>query len=102
MRFGGDQQQGDPLGDRRLHHHHDARCDPLADRRQRARETYWDNRQYAETAALDEAIETATRVNITEDVIAAAVEVGDLAQGTKNAWRTLAAAFRAAGFEVEE
>lgn len=90
--------------------------DLVADRRQRAREAFDDvwskpgrdllgpGSGWAERLqhAREEAIETATRVKITEDVIAAAVEVGDLTQGTKGAWRTLAAAFRAAGFEVEE
>jgi hypothetical protein len=99
-----------------LHHHHDERCEwppgadtiaataNLLDRRQRAREAYWDDMRglSMRTEGIEAAIETATRVRITEDVIAAAVEVGDLAQGTKGAWRTLAAAFRAAGFEVEE
>lgn len=76
----------------------------LVDRRQRAREAFHDTfagEYNTSSDALDEAIETATRVDITEEVIAAAVEAGDLTQGTKGAWRTLAAAFRAAGFEVE-
>jgi hypothetical protein len=83
--------------------------DPLADRRQRAREASYDGVEPCEVCGkihasgdVEAAIEAATRVKITEDVIAAAVEVGDLTQGTKGAWRTLAAAFRAAGFEVEE
>ena len=76
----------------------------LTDRRQIAREAFYDRCDTGGmvNTAINEAIETATRVRITEDVIAAAVEVGDLTQGTKVACRTLAAAFRAAGFEVEE
>lgn len=76
-------------------------CYALADRRQRARETYYDtcvagrDRVEGSAIALDAAIETATRVRITPEVRAAALAADNIDDG-------LIAAFRAAGFEVEE
>lgn len=85
-------------------------CKPaaaLADRRQRAREAYYDELSggsiesgtdpvdvFAE--ALDAAIETATRVRITPELLATM----DPAIGNREA--RLRAAFEAAGFEVEQ
>lgn len=77
-------------------------CYALADRQQRAREAYYDRYALgdnigggARKAALREAIETATRVRITPEVRAAALAADNIDDG-------LIAAFRAAGFEVEE
>jgi hypothetical protein len=67
--------------------------DPLEDRRQRAREVYADSRGGWE---LDEAIEVATQVKITEDIWRA-TGLPELA-----ARAVVSAAFRAAGFEVVE
>jgi hypothetical protein len=86
----------------------------LADRRQRAREAFHDTfaGEYSTTAdALDATIETATRVRVTPEVLAAfgaARRVPSKTSrpigGTPHARRIagLIAAFRAAGFEVEE
>lgn len=80
-----------------------------ADRRQRAREAYYDSTagsggQEGSAIALEDAIETATRVRITPEIeaayVAAAYGVHD--QVTAAIVPGLAAAFRAAGFEVEE
>jgi len=85
--------------------------DPLGDRRQLAREAYYDRYELgdniggsARRAALRECIETATRVRITPEVVAVAEgEAGDsIEQDPRWMNRALAAAFRAAGFEVEE
>ncbi len=68
----------------------------LGDRRQAVLEAYFDN-------DIDEAIETATRVQITPEIIDAAVNSS--ARGHKiseNGYRAIIkAAFEAAGFEVE-
>lgn len=87
---------------------------PLADRRQRAREAYHDYLSRVETVtgmpAVEEAIEVATRVKITPDIVAAA-RAGWAAPEDAGNWLTdpgpretarLVAAFRAAGFEVIE
>jgi hypothetical protein len=100
---------GTPGCPRELHHHHDERCEPpgaeaLAERRQRAREAgqdrYDPDRDGGAIFAdcLDEAIETATRVRITDEIMSAAVRASSIVL-TKDA---LAAAFAAAGFEVED
>lgn len=76
----------------------------LLDRRQRAREAYYDRVSLPEShepAALDEAIETATRVRVTPEIVAALRHV-TLARGSEQLSEIAAAAFRAAGFEVEE
>jgi hypothetical protein len=79
-------------------------ADALDDRRQRAREAYYDRYALgdniggsARKAAVSECIEIATRVRITPEIVAAAEASGDYAYVDM-----LAAAFRAAGFEVEE
>jgi hypothetical protein len=82
--------------------------DPLAERRQRAREAYHDGLASIDTTtgmpAVEDAIETATRVRITPETVVAfedqeADRCCDCGSNTKAG---LAAAFRAAGFEVEE
>jgi len=91
------------------------RVDPLDDRRQRAREAYYDRYSLgdhiggsARKAAIRECIETATRVQITPEVLAAAREAWRAADGSwtedpgPRETARLAAAFRAAGFKVEE
>lgn len=75
----------------------------LADRRQRAREAFYDGMPARRTesvpAALAEAIEVATRVKITRDI----VEAAELADDDGAAYvNVIAAAFAAAGFEVVE
>lgn len=68
------------------------------DRRQRAREAGWDAadlRDHTEVPNIETAIETATRVKITPEIQAAIY-------GHETDEEALAAAFRAAGFEVEE
>jgi hypothetical protein len=77
----------------------------LNDRRQRSREAFWDTSGGLMSGARDgveEAIETATRVRIDEEMIAAAAEFAAAPGSAKGVYRMLAAAFRAAGFEVEE
>lgn len=69
----------------------------LENRRQNAREAYWDNREGAEVAAIEEAIGAATRVRITPEIIAATGLKPELA-----ARAVLMAGFEAAGFEVVE
>lgn len=73
----------------------------LADRRQRAREAFHDARaaaavEFAEHG-LDEAIETATRVRVTPEIVEAS-----MAEPFITTAEALARAFRAAGFEVEQ
>jgi hypothetical protein len=106
--------RGTPECPTNLHHHHDARCvSPFDDRRQRAREAFDDamtplpqdvvahptleREGWAERLlrARETAIETATRVQITDEVLHALL-------GTPGTIDGLAAAFRAAGFEVVE
>jgi hypothetical protein len=90
----------------------------LADRRQRAREAYWDSFggppvgvNTMSGAAIETAIETATRVRITPEIIKAARAGWLAASEERTSWTEepgprqygrLKAAFRAAGFEVEE
>jgi hypothetical protein len=80
----------------------------LDDRRQNAREAFHDTfaGEYNTTSdALDEAIETATRVDITEDMITTTFRTVEyLTRVPLTAWairHLLVDAFRAAGFEVE-
>jgi hypothetical protein len=81
--------------------------DALAARRQRAREAAHDAAPYLVrtgpgVAAIDEAIETATRVQITDEVLDAGYPSVLTERDRKLCRPLLAAAFRAAGFEVEE
>lgn len=80
----------------------------LDERRQRAREAYWDNGgRYNDPDGHPEgaeaAIETATRVRITPEIAEAACTQAGIGPGNiKRMLPIIAAAFRAAGFEVEE
>jgi hypothetical protein len=88
-----------------------ASCDihstsPLAERRQRAREAFHDASPVMDSDIIDqvhgaaeEAIETATRVRVTPEIIQAFVEAPDDPEDIAG---PIEAAFRAAGFEVEE
>lgn len=82
--------------------------DPLADRRQRAREAGMD--AYADVLAVPssydravnavtDAVETATRVRVTPEILQAARRGSSIGFETHQA---IVAAFRAAGFEVED
>jgi hypothetical protein len=85
--------------------------DPLADRRQRAREAAYDGIELCGQCGkihgagdVEEAIEAAIRVKLTPEIVVAfedqeADRCCDCGANTKAG---LAAAFRAAGFEVEE
>ena len=79
---------------------------PLADRRQRAREAYHDGLANIDTTtgmpAVEDAIETATRVRIDDSIIDAAQNVGAPFLNEHEARDVIAAAFRAAGFEIEK
>lgn len=94
-----------------LHHHHDERCaSPLDERRQRAREAGWDATvgwSHESTArAIESAIETATRVKLTPEVIIAYGKVlgtgGARWKVSGTSEKALIAALEAAGFEVEQ
>lgn len=84
----------------------------LADRRQRAREAAYDAAPGNGTVrdATEAAIDTATRVQITPGLVAAAREIATEQMHDPQAptdpaerWKViLTAAFRAAGFEVEQ
>lgn len=81
----------------------------LADRRQRAREAYYDRYSLgdniggsARKAAIRECIETATRVRIDGQLMAYVFPLVEGKLGLRDAEQIIAAAFRAAGFEVEE
>lgn len=80
----------------------------LADRRQRAREAYYDSTMArgapeGSAIALEQAIETATRVRITPEIEAVAEQAaGEFFGGRVQRRAIIVAAFRAAGFEVEE
>lgn len=53
---------------------------------------------------LDVAIETALRVRVDDEVLAAALDAydRDMIDSATNVYATICAAFRAAGFEVEQ
>lgn len=74
--------------------------DPIADRRQRALETFEDTRasaavEWSETG-INEAIEVAMQVRITDDII------GMIPATPSDAYDIACDIFRAAGFEVVE
>ena len=74
----------------------------LEERRQRAREAFYDayaDGTFVEVRGVEECIETATRVQITDEVLIAAIKARREAPDTEGIIR---AAFLAAGFEVEE
>lgn len=72
--------------------------DALTDRRQRAREAYYDEPEFS-IRHLDAAIEVATQVKITDDIVNAARRASTIGFETPSG---IKAAFRAAGFEVIE
>lgn len=76
----------------------------LLDRRQRAREAYWDDMRglSMRTQGIEAAIETATRVRVDDDIIEAAQNAFPVLRDVAEGKVMLTAAFRAAGFEVEE
>lgn len=81
-----------------------AKTSPLADRRQRAREAFWDTSGHTMTGARDgieEAVETATRVQLSADVMSAARGAFEDRYGG-HVGPIIKAAFEAAGFEVVE
>ena len=72
----------------------------LDDRRQQAREAFYDTLQDGRVDSFNEAIETATRVRITPEIAEAFLTApGD---DPEDIWEPLRVAFRAAGFEVED
>ena len=75
----------------------------IEERRQRAREAFADALESGErfTAASEEAIETATRVKITDDAEQAAIEAYGAQQITGSMYAAIAAALAELGFEVE-
>lgn len=84
-----------------LHHHHDEQCvSPLVERRQRAFETGLDYPHDDVQGLLDVAIETATRVRITPELLHEARPNAFITMTETR--RIVEAAFRAAGFEVEQ
>lgn len=79
----------------------------LEDRRQTAREAYHDAMARIDTVtgmpAVEEAIETATRVRITQEVAETACAAAGMGVGNvERMIPIIEAAFVAAGFEVEE
>ena len=97
-----------------LHHHHDERCEAPADearaeRRQGAREAYYDtcaagrDRVEGSAIALEAAVETATRVRVDADLTQAVRDAfPDLMIKTTELKSMIEVAFLAAGFEVEQ
>ena len=81
----------------------------LADRRQAAREAAYDGLDSCEECGkihaagdVEAAIETATRVRVTDDIVEAAQNAFPVLRDVAEGKRMLEAAFAAAGFEVEE
>lgn len=80
------------------------------DRRERARKAYYNRYALgdhiggtARKAAIRDCIEVATRVEITEDIIEAALNAVSAGRGARPRYaNAITAAFRAAGFEVVE
>jgi hypothetical protein len=84
---------------------------PLADRRQRAREAFWDMLHDQDLSdgpvfelsdCVTGAIDTATRVRVDGQIMAHVFPLVEGRIGLRDAEQIIAAAFRAAGFEVEE
>jgi len=83
-----------------------------AARRPEARAAFWDalgappvqiNGRGGVSEALDEAVETATRVRVDDEIIAAGEQAArELFTGPAQRRAIIIAAFRAAGFEVEQ
>ncbi|MET0915759.1 MAG: hypothetical protein ABWY81_06120 [Jiangellaceae bacterium] len=81
----------------------DRTVSPLGDRRQSALEAFIDSTTMAYFHDVQHAIETATRVKITDDIVTAMLTEVDRVGVQNGGIETgLAAAFRAAGFEVVE
>jgi hypothetical protein len=100
---------GAPGCPRELHHHHDERCvSPLNARRQRAElagmDAIADPTRYTFTVAraAKGAIEVATRVQVTPEIIEAAILAVQHVPVLDRPQQAIIAAFRAAGFEVVE
>lgn len=76
----------------------------LAARRQIAREAGQDAAEvsWVEATGIDEAIEVATRVRVTDEVVEAAQHAFPVLRDVAEGKRMLEAAFAAAGFEVVE
>jgi len=76
----------------------------LAARRQIAREAAWDDAvsQSTQIPDVEAAIETATRVRVTDEIVEAAQHAFPVLRDIAEGKRMLEAAFAAAGFEVEE
>lgn len=75
----------------------------LDERRQRAREAAYDAPNGPASGDIEPAIETATRVRITPEIITATLRSVDASPTAAPRYRiAVTAAFRAAGFEVEE
>lgn len=76
----------------------------LEDRRQSAREAYYDRVSLTRdlSSAFDEAIAVATRVKITDEIVVAAQQAFPVLRDVDEGRAMLTAAFRAAGFEVVE
>ncbi len=78
----------------------------LFDRRQSAREAFHDDceyHEYGQNDGLDSAIETATRVRITPEIVETAAREAPFGVLSDTAVKQIVkAAFEAAGFEVED
>ena len=74
----------------------------IEDRRQRAREAYWDSISDRAERMLDTAVEVATQVRLTNDIIEAAQNAFPILRDVDEGAVMLRAAFTAAGFEVIE
>lgn len=72
---------------------------PLEERRQRAREAFYDHPSESPIESLEAAVETATRVQITHEATSAFLDAIDDASG--DGYNALRAFLRALGFEVE-
>jgi hypothetical protein len=70
----------------------------IEERRQRAREAFHDAPGLSQEARLQGAVETATRVRVTHEVLAVMI---DVERSTGSRRRALEAALGALGFEVE-
>lgn len=72
---------------------------PLDERRQRAREAFYDHPSESPIESLEAAVETATRVQITDEARKAYIDAW--ASGACSVKEGLTAALRELGFEVE-
>lgn len=72
----------------------------LEERRQRANETFWNHEPHGTMAAVDDAIQVATRVQMTHEIVLAFIQAPDTGADHDDIAGPLRAAFEAAGFEV--